>query len=74
MRAYHPMKNKGCFSGTNRLGLPDVLFCFSGGSLKSRYIGKLASCEDSQSGSRPQDAVALDNERNGKFNLCSNEI
>jgi hypothetical protein len=28
LAAYHPMKNKGCFSGTNRLGLPDVSFCF----------------------------------------------
>jgi len=34
----YPMKNKGCFSGTNRLGLPDVLFCVSGRSPKLPII------------------------------------
>lgn len=41
-----------------------------GGPKVKIYIGNPASHEDSQSGSRPQDVVALDNERNGKFNFA----
>ena len=33
------------------------------------YIGKSASCEDSQSGDRPQDVVVLGNEQNDKSDL-----
>ena len=43
---------------------------FRGGSKFQVYIGNPASREDSQSGSQPQDVVALDNERNGKFNFA----
>ncbi len=36
--AYHPTKNNGCFSGTNRLGLPDETFRFTGGSANAENI------------------------------------
>ena len=58
---------------TVRTGRCSLQF-FRGGSKFKVYIGNPASCEDRPSGERPQYVVALDNEQNGKFNLCSNEI
>ena len=57
---------------TVRTGKRSLQF-FRGGSKFKVYIGNPASREDSHSGSRP-DVVVLDNEKNGKFNLCADEI
>ena len=47
-----------------------LLFFWGGSKVNYNIAGNPASCEDSPSGERPQDVVALDNVYNGQFNLA----